>query len=423
MDKVKLLEKIRNERMAARKDVFAKARNKQLSRMRASGKLIMGKDEEGKKVETLPTHELRIFVNMWWTRILFTRDNKAEALQYGHKEIEESYFARMFKRRVDIITHVIRGVRALRHIRENYEKELDDIDKRLLPLEELNINVVENADLRTIRRAIANLEALRDSMRKKSSIVYGAITSSRITDVIRLLKKAEEDPKRRQFLCNAAGASFWAVNRRLCSWREKNIAGIYYYDVARENSLRQYRDVWLLAQFGRYAEKTEEFFVYYEAERVKIAALDLIEKALEARDYSLAMRYISDFEPGFTDSATPFYKEGVVLVRSYKDIAKDEKTIPLITHYRAIGRALKPEREGGRPRWKEAMKALEFARMFVMANKPDFIEEELSKAGEPYIEELLPLLAEANKEFFDKKFNLAKKAYKKLFTRAKEVLP
>jgi hypothetical protein len=171
---------------------------------------------------------------------------------------------------------------------------------------------------------------------------------------------------------------------RLGEWRDKTIAGISEFTKQREYCLRVERDKWLLGQLARFAEIPEQIskFVAYDQDK-KAPVLTELARLLSKRkkDKDAILSYIhqqseifrvSQRERQHAEDAIALTEQGGLLDDGVKrDIQ--------IGHLGWLYRYVKAED------YVNAKRKLKDLRMFVNANKPNFILDELEKTNDPYL--------------------------------------
>ena len=381
------VEAAQERRKTQRKDFQSEAKNAHGLFAARSGALSMGMDENGVAVDTRSIRAFRIFVDKWYVRLGFKREDGSKLKDSGWNDVEAALKGGTVPTRlVRIDTHIVPAVRALKHVREGYENEVRQTDALLGILDTLNHNLVEgkskHADAE-LEEAIKLLKAAQEEVGKKQSLVKKVVARGRVEKAATMLEKAKgmEQGGKRDIQVGAACAVIVSARNRLSTWRDKEIAGKIEYNLQKECSLRVERDRWLYSQLSRFASDPGMVCTYMEADRTKVEVLVTIMKMLkEKAPKDDILTYMVGKNQVFRISQKQRLKAEERKALMETGEVKGKKNVDLLmSHYELLYLAIK---DGKLPQAKKEMRHLE---LFVCSNKPDFILDELSRSPDAYL--------------------------------------
>jgi hypothetical protein len=179
-----------------------------------------------------------------------------------------------------------------------------------------------------------------------------------------------------------ACAVFVSIRNRLGSWRDKQVAGLVEYNLQKECALRMERDRWLFSQFSRFAESTESVYKFSITDLEKINVLDTIRQmiAKKAKKEDI-LRFVEEKHELFRVPARQRQnaEQMIALAESGTQPRVGLNIDYSIGHYALLYRNLKREEKS------KAIQKIDYLRLFVNANKPSYILEELSKDPDLYL--------------------------------------
>ncbi len=403
--------RIKEERQQRRAKHFKTAKEAHASQSRRSGFYVLGRDSHGTAVETRKVQDLRIIVDQWYVRMSFKREDR-EKLKGSWKQVEEKLKKEGVPRKlVKMDTHIIAAVRTLKHVRQGYQEELENTDTVLALLDAINVEAAKKCGAITdseIDNVINALDELDSWLSRKQVAVKKIVSRGRLAQTKEMFVQAKE-AKGSQVA--RACAVFTSLRERLGTWRDKQVAGIAGYNHQRECALRVERDQWLfsrLTMFAAAAEKVSQFQMYDEHKRTVIEEVRRMISEKEPK--KIILLYIEANKDLFrvTKRARERAEANIFMMESGK-MPKDDgtKVDYLIGHYAWLYRYV---RDGDT---EKALAKLDYLELFVDANKPGFIVDELSKAPDHYMVPVLLLLRQANKAFEQDDFETAKEFFAK----------
>lgn len=398
-------------RAGERRNEFQMAKSLHEGQSRRSGSLVSGLNEEGEPKQTRKIGSFPMVLDKWAVYMGFKHEDRERLKAMPLGEIESRLKAGDIPRKLKTLrTHIIRAVRLQKHIRKGYERELAETDALLLVLDEANLKLAEtkrkHSDLQ-IDAALTSLNTADSALSRKQVVVKRLLTRSRIERTAAMLEEAKKlEGAKRDMHVSRACAVFTSARNRLGAWRDKQVAGLVEYNLQKECALRLERDRWLYSQFAKFAEIPEKVHEWAEADRKKTEVLDQIEKALSTRkpDWNSVLSLIAENHPLFRVSRREREKaeEKIRLMESGVPPKEHGKTDYLIGHYAWLYRHVKGKEK------QKALEKIEYLKIFVKANKPDFILDELSQEPDLYYGAILDPLVRALEAFDAGKFNEAK---------------
>ena len=403
---VREAERIGDGRKELRAGQFRAAKELHASHSRRSGYYAIGRDSDGAALETRKIADLRMIVDQWYVRMSFKRED-GEKLKGDWKQVEKQVKEGKVPRKlVKMDTHILTAVRALKHVRQGYQEELENTDSVLRLLDAINVDAagkcgtITNEDIDAI---VSALDALDEWLSKKQVAVKKVVSRARLAQTREMFEQARE---RKGAHVARACAVFTSLRNRLGSWRDKQVAGIAEYTLQRECALRVERDQWLfsrLAVFAAAAERVSKFQMYDAHKRTVINEVRrmIAEKEPTAR----ILRYLEANKDLFRVTKRERERaEANIFMMEKGKMPKDDgmKIDYLIGHYAWLYRYVREGRMG------KALAKLDYLELFVDANKPGFISRELSKDPDPYMKPVIALLCEAVKAFGQDDFETAK---------------
>ncbi|HSB47031.1 MAG TPA: hypothetical protein VLD37_03390 [Candidatus Bilamarchaeum sp.] len=385
-------------RAGERRNEFQRAKSLHEGSSRRSGMLVCGLTEEGEAKQTRRIPSLNVAIDRWAVCMGFKHEDRELLKAMPDGEIESRLRKGDIPRTLKTLkTHIIRAVRVQKHIRKGYEAELAETDALLRLLDEANLKLAEikrrHSDFQ-ITEALDSLNAADAGLSKKQVVVKRLLTRSRIARTSEMLEEAKRmDGAKRDMHVSRACAVFTSARNRLGNWRDRQVAGIAEYNLLKECALRLERDRWLYSQFARFAEIPEKIREWEEADRKKSEVLASIKKALSARkpDWEAVLKQIEENHPLFRVGKRGREKaeEKISLMEAGTTPKEHGKTDYLIGHYAWLYRHVRAKEK------RKALEKIEYLELFVKANKPGFILDELSQDPDRYFGPVLEPLSRA----------------------------
>ncbi|MFA5929998.1 MAG: hypothetical protein WC861_03890 [Candidatus Micrarchaeia archaeon] len=355
-----------------------------------SGELMFGRGEHGAAVETLIPAALNILVDKWYVVLKFMREDAVKIGELTREELEEVLKIGFLPRTATYSSlHIISAVRLLRHVRKGYADELARAGSSLEILDRANLMLSERKSGHSdeeLRAAIAVLQSFDIStLQKKRAAVKRLLARESVGEAVSMLETAisMEMGHKRDFQVARACSKFWKARNRVGAYRDRQIINISYYNYLKECSLRKLRDEWLYAQLRKFAGNPAKIHEYLQFDKIKLDKLAELRGMIAAREpkndillqiesYSRLFRVPERSAHG-ADKRIALAEAGVVLPPS---LGKDDYQI---SHYRWLYKFVNRELRA------LSLKKLGHLELFVHANKPRFILDELQKGHEPYL--------------------------------------
>lgn len=391
-----MVRKAQETRGKKRAETFQRARGMHEGLSRRSGASALGIDENGNPMETRSLRGFKIVLDRWHVGMSFKHENKDLLENMSWREVErmlkEDNISRTPRR---FETHVIPAVRALKHVRQGYETELGQTDELLATLDKLNMALAAKKSKHTGRQlqdALDTLTAADSELTRKQVAVKYVVARGRITEAKGMLEAAlRMEGNTRDLQVARACAILVSIRNRLGEWRDKQVSGIAEYNLQKECALRTERDRWLFAQFARFAVASKVAHSFWLDDPKKLGVLIEIETMIRT---NVPQAHILDF---IAHNNTLFKVDGRRRRDAETHVARCQAGIQpkvgagidyLIGHYAWLYRYIKDGKID------KAKDKIRYLGVFVRANKPDYIHEELSKDPDPY---LLPVLEPLSK--------------------------
>ncbi len=403
--------RLRTLRRKDRVDAFQDARGLHDRHARASGHACIGRDEHGDLHETRELTNARVVVDQWYVTMSFKKEDSDKLKGKSSQEIETLLRKGDVPRKPQTYTtHIIRAVRALKHLRQSYEKEITRTDKIIDLLAEDNISLARgNVTDDDIDAAIGVLNSVDEfSLKSKRVAVKRIVAREKLAKTIEMLETAKTvSEDKRRFVVNSACAVFTALRNRLGQWRDRQIAGIVKFNRLREYALRAERDNWLYAKLTQFAEIPERISKYCEIDAEKIKVLERIKEMIKSK-------VSNDEILGFITKNSPLFRvverkrQGAELQIVRMEIgypASPESHYDyLIGHYAWLYRFVNQDD------MTKALAKVDYLLLFVHANKPRFILDELKKDDNPdsYLSSVITHMETSVQAFEQKDFETAK---------------
>ncbi len=408
------------QRKDARDSSFERAKRLHMEYGRRSGCSAMGRDSKGVLVETRQVSDFGINIKKWWVRIVFKREDEEKIGGKDWQEVEATLKkGRLPREAVPLTTHILRAPRLMMHIQEGYQREIEASEALLEPLDALNVEASEiGSDLenKDIDRIIATLQGLDPILEGKTVAAKKIVGRGRLAKTV----KAFEEAKERKGLAVAqACAVFTSLRNRIGPWRDSQIAGISEYAKPREYALRVERDQWLYSQLVRFAEDPEAFAKYQIYDNIRLEVINQIATMLKKRAPKEAVLLYIEATSGLfkvPDREAKKAEKAILMMEKGIMPKPEERFDFLIGYYRLLFIAV---RDGDRA---EARQRVEHARLFIHANKPRFIFDELSKNPDPYLGEVLAQMGKAVKALEAYAFEDSKKRFAEAAERLRQII-
>lgn len=425
MNSRKILRSIETDRSQARAGHFRKAKEGHAANSRRSGAFILGRDSHGASVETRKVEYLRMLTDKWYVRMSFKRED-GEKLKGAWQDVERRLKAGDVPRKhVKLDTHIITAVRTLAHVRHGYEEELARTDAVLRMLDSVNIEAARKGGSMTdkeIDDVLTVLDALDDWLSKKQVAVKKIVGRGRLARTKEMFSQAKETPKGAQI--SRACAVFTSLRNRLGGWRDKQVAGIAEYNWQRECALRVERDQWLHSKLVMFAAVPERVSMFQMYDENKLNVVSRIRAMIEGKTpVNRILSYIQANKDLFRVSKRQrenAEQRIALMERGHKP--KDQRKVDyLIGHYGWLYRYVRESgiAKGGSKEdtakaklaKEKALSKLDYLELFVKANKPGFMLQELSKDPDEYLEPMLGHLNQAVEAFEADDFDSARELF------------
>ncbi len=381
-----------------RKTEFQRAKSLHEGLSRRSGDSSIGTDESGKFVDARTMKGLHIVVDRWYVRMGFKKEDGERLKGESWQEIEARLKDGDIPRRlVRFDTHIISAVRTIKHLRQGYQREMAQSDAILKTLAEANLALSEKRrgyTVSDITSCIGVLQQADAGLSGKEVAVKRVVARKRIELAIGKLEAARSLPGggQRDMEVSRALAVIVSVRNRLSSWRDKQVAGILEYNLQKECALRMERDRWLFAQLSRFAEMPQAVHEYSINDEAKLEALESLRKMLRYRKHKEpVLEFIQSQAPAFRVGRRDGRQAERMLAMAEAGV---QPPIGLKVDYqlgrlRAVYRSiLKDDKE-------RARQQVDSLKLFVKANKPSFILDELGKEPDHYLGPVLESLDKA----------------------------
>ncbi len=385
-------------RAGLRKTEFGKAKTLHEGCSRRSGSLSMGTDEEGIQRPCRTLKGFHIVVDRWYVRMGFKKEDHERLKGQSWQEIEARLKDGDVPRTlVRFDTHIISAVRTIKHLRSGYQSEIAETDALLAELAEANLALGERkrgiaqAD---IEAALAALGAVDEALARKEVAVKKMVARGRIAWAAEKFRKAASLPEggQRDMEFSRGLAVMVSIRNRLSAWRDRQVAGIVEFNLQKECALRLERDRWLFSQLSRFSEMPQAIHAYSVSDRAKIEALDQMRKMLRFRKHSgPALEFIRSQADMFRVKRRD-NRDAERLIKTAEEGIQPPVGLNVdyqLGRLRAIYRNV---RDGNKDRAREHIDSL---KLFVMANKPTFILDELGKEPDMYLGPVLEALGKA----------------------------
>ena len=379
-------------RLVDRNLEFLRAKTLHESISRRSGSFSIGKDESGHQKQTRNISSFPIIIDRWYVRMGFKYEDKEMIKSETVAEVENRLKNRGIPRRlIKFDTHIIPAVRVLKHVRQSYQKELSDTDALLRTLDEANLKLASKSKhQKDIQQAIEILKSAELILSKKEVAVKRVVAKERVKSAIDKLENSLKMPEgKRDMEVSRACAVFVSIRNRLGSWRDKQIAGLVEYNLQKECALRVERDRWLFSQFSRFEESIESVYKFSKMDLEKIAVLNQIRKMIAKKEKKEnILRFVEEKHELFrVSSRQRLHAEQMISLAESGIQPRTGLNIDYsIGHYAMLYRDIKNGEKS------KAIQKIEYLKLFVNANKPSFIFDELSKDPDLYLGPVLEQL-------------------------------
>ncbi len=382
-------------RAGVRKAEFRKAKTLHEGHSRKSGSLSMGTDEEGKQRPCRTLGGFHIVVDRWYVRMGFKKEDREKLEGQSWQEIEARLKAGDIPRSlVRFDTHIISAVRTIKHLRAGYQAEIAESDRLLSALAATNLALGDKKrgyTAQDIADALATLSAVDEALSRKEVAVKRVVARSRIAYAAGKFRKAAELPEggRRDMEVSRALAVMVSIRNRLSGWRDKQVAGIVEFNLQKECALRLERDRWLYSQLSRFATLPAAVHAYSVSDSAKIEALDEMRRKLRFRKHDgPALEFIKSKAELFRVKRRD-NRDAERLIRLAEEGIQPPVGLNVDYQLGRLRAVYRNVRDGNKARAREHIDSL---KLFVKANKPAFILEELGKEPDMYLGPVLESL-------------------------------
>lgn len=401
------------QRIEERKKSFARAKKLHGEYPKRTGKMVLGRDENGAAVETRSLADLRILADKWYVRLSFKKEDRQRLESLSLSELEQQLKeGKVPRTAVKLNTHIIAATRAVKHVREGYEQELEKTDRMLRGLDELNVAISKkkaSVSDEEIDSLVAQLQQVDSELSRKHVAVKRLVGRQRLRKTIKMFEDAKALEKRGAQLARAC-AVFTSLRNRLGQWRDRQVAGIAEHNRQREYALRVERDNWLHAQLRRFAENPERLYEYEIYDSRKRAVLIRVKKMIsEKAPKTSILRFIAS-KPNSELFRVPKRQreqaeEAIRMMEHGLQPKGGAKIDYLIGHYGWLWRHVKNGETA------KARDKTDYLMLFIDANKPKYVLDELRKSPDSYLEPVIENLADAVGAFDAEHFDEAKQSF------------
>jgi hypothetical protein len=409
------ISKIDQNRLAYLEDEFSRAEHYQAKTAKESWDYLRGRNEKGMVVDTRSLDGLGIDAYKWHVMMYFRQEDgrwlKEQPMEVVKSAVKLGTIPRL---PLKITTHIIRAVRITKHVHESYKKEIEITNSILKVLDYLNLTTDQKRimSVEEIRVLVAQLKEVNDgTLAGKKVAVKKILARSQLSPAIQKLEEASQYPDgRRAFKIGTALASLASARHWLSQKRDRQIAYISGYNLQKEYALRVKRDDWLPAPLMQFLTNPQKVYQYVESDKQKLNAIADIRKMID------------DHMP--TDEILAYidanHRLFWVSERNQKDVHKRiraieagwEKYDPKTKEDFQLGEYRLLYEHVNKGEKKQAKIRLKNLEIFVNANKPAFVLEELKKTNDSYMEPVVQSLEKAVDAFNAQNFELAKIHFK-----------
>jgi hypothetical protein len=344
---------------------------------------IQGRNRGGRTLEVFGAGGLGVLVDKWHVNIRFAREDHSR-LPGDWKTVEMlEKNGRLPTKAVWANLHIMPAVRMLGHMRASYAEERMELEAQCKVLHRINLDIGKGTG-QTIWNALVSLAKFDDSaLKSKHSAVKAIIAEARLEEACKLLDDARELPAdKRALKTNDARAVLVSLENRLGKWRLEKVDRLFTRTLRREWLLRLERDNWMLSRLGYFAANPKRMREYEQVDQVKLDVLARIKAMMDtAAPKQEIFAYMRAMSQWFrVPQRNGLHAEDYVYSFEHGIKPGDAwKVDYLIGHYRWLWSFIK---QGMR---EKALKKLEQLEVFVRANKPGFMLDELKKDVDPYL--------------------------------------
>ncbi|MEW6748322.1 MAG: hypothetical protein AB1295_01295 [Candidatus Micrarchaeota archaeon] len=381
---------LKQQRARGRADSFQEAKGLQEGLSRRSGAFALGRDENGNPQESRLPGSFKMVLDRWYVSMPFKREDRS-ILDRPWPDAEAAIKKGDVPRsKLRVETHIILAVRMLKHVRQGYQEELERTDDLIERLERadlaLTISDTKYSDP-TIRSAISALKEADAELARKQVAIKKLVSRGRMAKMVSMLEGALKLPEEsRAMEVGRACAVLVSVINRLGQWRDKQVGNLMEYNLQKECSLRVERDRWLFGYLTRLAEDTAQMHWYWAMDGDKVSVLDEIDRMLRS---NVPKEQILSF---MTENHHLFRVAGRKRDAAERYVAICEEGIQptvginidyMIGHYAWLYRYVRDDE------MPKAASKISHLRLFVNANKPTYVMDELSKNPDGYLGDVI----------------------------------
>ena len=303
------------------------------------------------------------------------RDNSQLIHSLGLKEIENDMKKGKDspKKTITIATDIFRAVRLCKHLREGYQKEINEKNKFLEEAEFFNAELSELQRRGGIK--VDELKIFLEKIDGESGFIKktaGWKTAEKLlakdylegaSDFLKKAIETDNGSERSRFVA-AACAKMTAFRNRLGEWRDKKIGKFSAWNFLRECSLRKVRDDYLKTLF-------DDFLRIIRNEKLRFAAVT---------NWNTDMRYYNMLLKAeqAIDEGKSYGEVRALLVELYK-ISRYSRIKDDVVR---IGKLLKDD-------FSTAKTAMEKLELLLTVSNPFYVFDELEKTNDAYLSDFL----------------------------------
>jgi len=309
--------------------------------------------------------------------IKFKKNDPEYMATFGLKETEKRIKTgqRITKKTVEVNTDIFHAVRACKHLREGYQKELEQNSGFLTDVEKLNARLSElhkrgGISAWELSMFLNDINGPGGLLERTSGWKnFGKrIAKDYLTAAAELLNKAAltENPLERSRFVVGACAKITAFRNRLGEWRDREVGNLLAWNHLRECSLRAVRDSHINAL-------VDHCLCLLKDERLRFAAVKVWKRDMQHLGMLLKIKEA-------IEEKNEYQKIRALAVKLYR-CAKSTRIESDIV---AIGKMLKEDPE-------TAKRMAERLSLFLKTMNPFYAVEELEKTADPYLGEFVRL--------------------------------
>jgi hypothetical protein len=427
---------------------LAKAHESLAASVRRSRAHMLGRDDNGKVVDTCTPASLDIVVKGWFVQTTFKKDDldALDGIDWRDVEVMIKQHTVPQKPVSDSEGHIISATRQLKDIRQKYERSLgkgdgegvkadaDKNDPQVVAFYQLNIEMSDKRNTISVQDVwthIKTLEGFRPLFENKKTALGRFVGLGRLDEAIRKFRRAAHvQPDERSFAITSACAVFNSVNERQTTWKKKHDAEMAARTFGRECALRVERDRWLLAQFSKFASNPKQARQFAKMDAEKKDIMELLRQKIEtACKLGTELTHLkSKKNPSaehlqLIQDKEAELKKAVLHANGYfhanEEVCTENGRKPpfILAHHKWIDRYLLKHD------FEKALAKLDYFVLLLDSNKPRFILNELSDKPDPYLDKVvLPALKLAVEAMEAEDFKTARDHFRDVVIAMREIV-